>query len=131
MTPGPAVWVSARWRPVKHGPGSAVLPRRSELSRRGGVAQAAIDLSHQIGRGQGHAVVHELDRRGDHLGVAQDTAVAELLGGAELGAGPGRGEAIAVHERHLAVAAVVEDEQAGVAVADQAVEAERGEAEAA
>src|SRR5512134_1917195 len=98
MTPGPAYGYQ-RGRDLSSVPRAAATPGRGSRQGQAFVAQAAIDLAHQVRRGQAHAVPRERDRRGDHVGVAEDAAVAELLGRAELRVRPRRGELVAVRER--------------------------------
>jgi hypothetical protein len=90
----------------------------------------AVDFDDEVGGGAGEAGADDVDRAADHVGIAEDAAVAEALGGDEVGVGPGGGELLAVAQGDLLVAAVVDDEQAGVAPAREAIEADGVEGDA-
>src|SRR5262245_5080142 len=103
---------------------SLVAPARCGLQALG-LGQQAVDLTDQLGDRRAHAGLDELDDLGDDALVAEHPAMAEAGGGVQAGLAPGFGQPLGVRERHLAVEPVVDDEESGVALADQLVELER------
>src|ERR1043165_3161446 len=100
--------------------GALRLTNRSPIA----AGEQAVPLTHQLGGGRADAVLDEVDDLGDDGGVAQDAAMAEAFGWVEAGLAPDVDEALGVDEGNLAVAAVVDDEERGVALADQLIERE-------
>src|SRR5258706_7188666 len=88
--------------------------------------ETTIDFAHEVRLRGRNPLSRELYGERDDIAVTQDAAVAEPLGRVQVCVGPRGGEPLAVGERDLAVAAIVNDEQRVAARGGELVDAQIG-----